>query len=257
MHIIDKVWSKGDGLENEDIANQVGHFAWVLDGATAVIKHDIFTPRWLVEEADKVLAMGAKECHSLQDLMGYYIHNFPQSNECNKLMPEQKPSFAGAIIHVDNNSLEHFHLADCYTILKQDENISILRDEDYAVRSKHDAPTLQPGFYDLSKEEKLDLMIQRRCMMNTPQGYWVGTADGEAFKHIKPQKTTITSDAGIILCSDGFEAAVALGLYSWKDTFVSNLTNIVDHLRTAEKSSTQNLMRMKRSDDATAIKLAI
>lgn len=257
MRIIDKVWSKGDGLENEDIANQVGHFAWVLDGATAVVKHEMFTPRWLVEQADKVFATGAQQSHSLQDLLDFYIHNFPQDDACNQLMPEQRPSFAGAIIHVSDNVLECFHLADCYTVLKQDENITVLRDEDYAVRSKHDAPTLQAGFYDLSKEEKLDRMIQRRRTMNTPEGYWVGTPDGKAFKHVKPERVVITSDTDIILCSDGFEAAIVMGLYDWKGIFNNNLTDTVDQLRMAEKSSTQNLMRMKRSDDATAIKLVL
>ena len=261
LQIIDKVWSKGDGLENEDIAGFHGNFAWVLDGATALVKKpdNPFTPRWLVEEADKVLLSGSKECSSLAGLFSFYQNNFNADDKCKSLAAEEAPSFAMAIIKLDKDFMEYMTFADCYIVLRTPaNNIVFLYDEKWAARDI-DKPQVRERFYKQTKDEQLAQFIAKRRTMNTPEGYWIGTADGQAFRYNQPEKIPFQKGTEILLCSDGFERAINLfSLYTWEQVFNLPLDKIQEKLRQTENldHQKQKWSRSKTSDDATAIKLS-
>ena len=259
MRITDQTWSQGDGVDYEDISNQVGNFAWVLDGATALVKKEgsVYTPRWLVEQADKILAAGAKRSTSIQEISEYYRQNFNPGNEYQFLMPEEKRSFAMALLNVNHFHLEYMCFADCSIILKQQDNITLLQDEKWAARNKGGPPK---EFFAQPKEQQIQSDIIGRRKMNTPEGYWIGTADGEGFRHAAINKRTITDpDTEIIICSDGFERAISFGLYEWSDIFQHKLDEITNQLRKVENHDIdlKQYPRGKKSDDIAAIRLVL
>lgn len=257
LRIIDQVLSTGSKGWCEDIFGQAGNFAWVMDGATALLKHDRYTPKWLVEEADRVFREGAETCDSIKELAKYYQRSFILDEEYKNIAPGAKPSFALSMVMWNGKTLEYTGFADCFTFIRQGNEITKYQEPKWANDNISGPP---PEFFNLPKEEQKQSDLQGRSMMNKPGGYWIGTADGIAFDHVPVIQIEIAENSEILMCSDGFERAVGLfRLYNWEEVFDAKLVDVVTDLRAAESGDPgcQKFPRSSVQDDAVAIKLIL
>lgn len=260
IQLLDTSQSKGDGANFEDIGNQVGRFAWVLDGATALIKKEgnPYTPQWLVQEADKVLAKGAETAQSLQELIDFYLENFNIPADLHGLDRLENPNFAMAIIHASEGFLEYAALADCYIVVNQGNNITTYTEPHWEKITQDIGK--KAFFIEKSEAERLQVYRDIRLTSNLADGYWIGTAKGEGLRHLDIRRMPVAADTQVVLCTDGFERAVSLfGLYDWAGVFATNLDQITDELRQAETRylDKTEYPREKLSDDVYALKLAL
>lgn len=259
MELLDKTWRQGDGKENEDIGNHAGNFAWVLDGATALATREDnpYTPRWLVETADRILSEGAATCRSLRELFDYYCRNFPITEQLRGLAFEDTPNFAMSIIHQDKSRMEYAFFADCYLAIRQNGAITVLTDDVWAELT---GPIADKAFFmKHSREERKKIYHTIRQNGNRTDGYWIGSADGEGFRNTKIYTIDLEDkNTEFILCSDGFERICSLfSDCGWQDIFATKLDKVTDRLRQIEATTGTDAEygREKRSDDVCALKL--
>jgi len=101
-------------------------------------------------------------------------------------------------------------------------------------------------------------------MVNSPDGDWLFAPDIACADHAREARVTALADSPILLASDGFLAlATDYGRYSLEALFDAavkrGLAVLGEELRAVEAADPEGLRypRFKRSDDATALLLAV
>lgn len=114
------------------------------------------------------------------------------------------------------------------------------------------------------REEFLPALRASRNTVNSPGGDWLFAPDIACADHAKELRVTAPADSPILLASDGFLAlATDYGRYSLEALFDAavkrGLAVLGEELRAVEATDPEGLRypRFKRSDDATALLLAL
>ncbi len=114
------------------------------------------------------------------------------------------------------------------------------------------------------REEFLPALRASRNTVNLPRGDWLFAPDAACADHAKELRVTALADSPILLASDGFLAlATDYGRYSLEVLFDAaakgGLAVLGEELRAVEAADPDGLRypRFKRSDDATALLLAL
>ncbi len=114
------------------------------------------------------------------------------------------------------------------------------------------------------REEFLPALRASRNSVNSPGGDWLFAPDIACAGHAKQARAAVLTDSPVLLASDGFLALASdYGRYSPETLFdravERGLAVLGEELRAVEASDPEGLRypRFKRSDDATALLLAL
>jgi hypothetical protein len=114
------------------------------------------------------------------------------------------------------------------------------------------------------RDEFLPALRASRNMVNSPGGDWLFAPDIACADHARELRVTALADSPILLASDGFLAlATDYGRYALEALFDATvkrgLAVLGEELRAVEAADPEGLRypRFKRSDDATALLLAL
>lgn len=269
MKIVDKISSKGDGKVNEDIWGSSGNRFWVIDGVTAKTQKKFYSlvsdAEFLVNNFSNKLVDCCKKNEQIsnKELMHQAMIEVRKGLDKRTFEENEKriqPSFAIAIVKINNELIELDVLSDCYVIIKRREEIFTYTDsriDIIAEKTKKVRKFIAEN--NIKGEGAIQLLTNQkrknRELMNMAGGYWVGTIDGKAFDNMYSKKFLIRDVEGILLCTDGFYKIFEKDICKPRDILEGkiSLKASVNILREYEKNNAEE--GMKVSDDATAMRI--
>lgn len=277
-----RTWvGSGEGRFNEDYAaiREDSGVAMLVDGATGLTKTNLVAGEsdasWFSRElceatlvllGDSATETGDALAHAGRQVADAYLR-MPGAQD---LVREDYPNGSIAIIRWVHNELEVAMLGDCTAVV-------ILRSGEPCVI--HD-PTLDKldsqnyeRMYRYAVENNAtmaearralnDRFIHNRLKMNEPDGYWAADITCRGYGHELVCRFALSDVAGVFACSDGFAAAVAMGVVEDEEQLAHRVlagegTLVGRELRNAEKDdeSCLRVHRSKPSDDATFVAMA-
>lgn len=252
---------------NEDRYGYSGDFAWVIDGATD-LEPDAFLPapsdvQWLVDRVGELLRAAAAEGEHpgardiLQELSGKIGEDMRSLS-----FPDARihPTCSIGLMHVGPDTIELARIGDP-TCIAYGDRITELSTGFFG-RREAQAIELAQGA-DLSDSNSREGILRRR--QNYIRGVFdesVFSGHPEAVLRIQTESLDLGRVKHVLLCTDGFARAVVdYGIFAdWSEllqqVLASGLSSVRDRIRQHEKQ-TQHTAHFKRSDDVTALLLAL
>lgn len=182
-------------------------------------------------------------------------------------------AYASAVMTTpDADGLRFLWFGDCAALLRNASDEFVILGDIMDKRESERARVVQlakpggrgPACSTGVREEFLPALRASRNSVNSPGGDWLFAPDMACADHAKEARATALADSPILLASDGFLAlATDYGRYSLEALFDAaakrGLAVLGEELRGVEAADPEGLRypRFKRSDDATALLLAL
>lgn len=274
-----RTWTgSGVGRFNEDYAvldAAVGH-AVLVDGATGLTKANLVAGEsdasWFARElatrtaallADTEKRTAVALAQAGKDVATDYLQ-LPGALTLNR---EDLPNGSVAVLRWSSTQLEVTMLGDCTAVVilrdgsdvvVHDATLDALDQQNYARMyryAKRNHATMAEARRAVNNH-----FIANRLKMNEPGGYWAADITCRGYGHELVRRFALDEVAGVFACSDGFIAAVDMGVCDDAATVARRVLagegeQLADALREAEQDDAGCLRvhRSKTSDDATYV----
>lgn len=264
---IETISDQGEGVWNEDMVGYNAYAYWVLDGATPIEEKFVFSAegdthflvREFSRELERMPERGSDENAALLKRAAASLRDRIVIPQGYKQDTVHEPGFAMSIVRIDAAGIQISILSDCYVVLNTKAGIEVYTDERIeriAQRTRMVQSVIEREKVgrETAKELLREQIRNNRKLMNTEEGYWVGTLDGIAFSHMKEKRRSLSGVTDILLCSDGFFKAFQCGAVALEAFFdrKPGLKTVMRQLREYEEK-TRQVSALKGSDDASAI----
>jgi hypothetical protein len=256
---------------NEDWAGVLAPgLAVVLDGLSAPdgtgtgCRHG--TPWYVSQLGPRLLALAADPARSLADALAEAIQQVASLHPGCDLTHPGTPSATMVLLRAHDEGADYLALADAVLLLDTVDGLKVVSDErvNQLAGKEREAANRVPTSSALKLRRRAQLTRALRRTRNRPGGYWVAAADpqaaNQALTGTLPSKTLRRA----VLLSDGASRLVdPFGLATWEELLALVDENGPDELlrqvRAAEAVDPEGRQwpRTKRSDDATAVYLAL
>ncbi|WP_138420796.1 protein phosphatase 2C domain-containing protein [Aquibacillus sediminis] len=263
---------KGNGAHNEDVAGSFANVAWVIDGATPLFPNHPITGDndvvWIVQQLQDCLPNFINDSDTLATIITDALQFVRE--EAFKLNPNldcsnayELPTFTIAMVRWANQKLEYYVLGDSGIFVKSQGKVSYFTDQrldrfsqqQEVVMKEIKASTLDP---DEKESKMLDTLQQTRKLLNTPEGYSIGSLDAKGIPHGYTGNVPLDDGAKVLCFSDGF--ARLFELYhatDWKmiELDVGSIKDYIDQIRQIETNdhTCTKYPRAKQQDDLTVM----
>jgi hypothetical protein len=257
---------------NEDWAGVLAPgLAVVLDGLSAPdgtgtgCRHG--TPWFVSQLGPRVLAQAADPARGLVDALAEAIQQVASLHPGCDLKHPGTPSATMVLLRAhDDEGADYLALADATLLLDTSEGLKVVSDErvNQLAGKEREAANRVPTGSALKLRRRAQLTRALRRARNRPGGYWVAAADptaaSQALTGSLPSKTLHRA----VLLSDGASRLVEpFGLATWEELLAlldeNGPEELLRQVRAAEAVDPEGRQwpRTKRSDDATAVYLAL
>lgn len=272
---IEKVSAKGLKETNEDSLYCDSKIAFVIDGASSLIKlNGLPSARWIVDKFMKYIIESYEYSNNLKQLIRKILKQLKIDYIKEYNLPEDRvywPSASASIIIVRKNYLEYIVLGDAPLILypKEGEPL-IIRDKklielDKKVISFIYRNILKGMKFSEAYKKSLPLLITHRRKVCKPNGYSAISLDESCINYSQYGKIEIDKLKYIIMSTDGFIRIVDVFKYVedynklLKEALTKGLAYLLVKLRELEYKDIECLLypRLSISDDATAMLLKL
>ena len=277
-HSQTRTWTgSGAGRINEDYAVIHDDGCTVLvDGATGLTKANLIAGEtdasWYARElAQRTAALlddpTLPTAQALRQAGAAVADEYLRLPGAKQLRREDLPNGSVAILRWTSDELEVTMLGDCTAVVTfADGSASVVHD---ATLDELDQQNYERMFRYATQNHATmaqarkalnDRFIENRLKMNEPGGYWAADATCRGFGHELVERFSLTQVTGAFACSDGFVAAVEMGVVPdapslAQDVLAGRGEQVAAALRAAEQADA-DLMRVHRSkisDDATYV----
>lgn len=261
---------KGTGKFNEDIVGFYKNVTWVIDGATSIFpktylsdeKNDVV---WIVEQVENWLPHFIDDDLTLEEILSKTMEQVrEEAYRINPQLEEVKgyelPSFTVVMIRQIGQRLQYFLLGDSGFIIKSKDKIEHFTDErlqQFNDRNKKVMEQLKASV-SLKDPKLLKVLQEQRKLMNTEEGYWIGSIDGKGISRGITGEITLKGNTRILCFSDGYSRifdlfhAIDINDFSLEEAFVDKTIRQIREIE--EKDSNSSLYpRPKKSDDLSVI----
>ena len=260
---------------NEDAFGGSDHAALVLDGATMLGDGLMPGPSdaaWIAQFGARRLIAHLKEEEpkkALKLALGDAEKSFQALRRAEPVEQWQVPCASMMLVAAHEKGLEFLYLGDCGVLVEQPEGVMVIGEtlEKRADEARRAAllakeKNLAPAS-GLRQPEFLRHLRVARNRVNSGT-YWLFSPDKRAASHAKRRIMMVEKGAHLLLASDGFLALASdYGAYDAPGLFraakTKGLKALGDELRAIEDADAlgEKFARFKKSDDATALLLAV
>jgi hypothetical protein len=176
------------------------------------------------------------------------------------------PSATMVLLRVRDEGADYLALADAVLLLDTADGLQVVSDErvNQLAGKEREAANRVPAGSALKLRRRAQLTRALRRARNRPGGYWVAAADPEAARQAVTGMVPGRSLRRAVLLSDGASRLVdPFGLATWEELVEllaeSGPDELLRQVRAAEAVDPEGRQwpRTKRSDDATAVYLAM
>lgn len=277
-----RTWAgSGAGRINEDYAvldAGAGH-AVLVDGATGLTKANLVAGEsdasWFARElatrtAELLADSETRTAEALAQAGKDVAADYLQLPGALTLKREDLPNGSVAILRWSSTQLEVSMLGDCTAVVLlrdgsdvvvHDAALDALDQQNYARMyryAKRNHQTMAEARRAVNNH-----FIANRLKMNEPGGYWAADIICRGYGHELVRRFPLEEVAGVFACSDGFIAAVDMGVCADAPTVARRVLagggeQLADALRDAEQDDAGCLRvhRSKTSDDATYVAIS-
>ncbi|WP_280769726.1 protein phosphatase 2C domain-containing protein [Salipaludibacillus daqingensis] len=263
---------KGTGKFNEDAVGLAENIAWVIDGATSIfptsyLSHEKNDIVWIVEQVEKWFPTFIDHALSLEEILKKTMEQVrEEALKTNPHIREAKgyelPTFTVVLLRQIEDKLEYFILGDSGLMIESENTIKHLTDtrlEEFNDRNKKAFDELK-GNYKLDDPKVLKVLQNQRKLLNTEEGYWIGSIDGRGISHGIKGEMKLNKKTRVLCFSDGFSRIFDLFHVIDIDDFsldVDFVKDTIQQIRTIEKDDSEctTYPRPKKSDDLSVILL--
>lgn len=258
---------QGIGEINEDIFGGKGKRFWVFDGATPVSGNryysDVSDAHYIVNLFNEMMIeLDTGKDSNIDLLIRCKDEILSKVINIKNVPDDEQPSFALAIVNIEEDEIELTVLSDCYVLLIGSEKVKVITDTRINVVAERSKRLLneietQEVTEEVARKQLKDQYKKNRKLMNKEGGYFVGTFDGKGFSQALNISVSKREVEKVLICTDGFFKAFELNLVSFEGLLRNEATldDIIIRLRKYEKNITKTLT--KKMDDATAIMINI
>lgn len=259
---------KGDGEYNEDIVGYHQDTYWVIDGATGLFENTYIDDKndvvWMVNMLNNYLPRYVDDTKSLGDILkdalrGIYEVALDKRPNISKIEGYKLPTFAITLFRFNRlkspKEFEYLILGDCSIIFSVDGGVEYETDkgiERFRLINKEKTKLFEG---DVDKHTKIkDVYRGTRKLLNTPEGYYIGSIDGKGVDKAVVGSRTYTK-IKVLAFTDGFLGAFNQQFTSDKNLSLNIIRGKINDLRNEEsylKSMSEDSVR-KISDDLTLI----
>ena len=253
-----RVQFEGDAHVQEDSCGFNGPNAWIIDGATSLLKPlDLpaaSDPQWLAQQLSAILGqVSANSANSdgdgVRSLLAEALAAIDFAGT--PLVGAEKvrfPSAAVSVAQLTSRGVEIASLADCSVVVRTDDGgTHLVRAELADSRVPVNAPDSDP-------EQRLRRLREDRELRNTPGRLWVARREPEAANHA--HVVQLGQPEIMVMASDGAWRAVDLGLVSGPEEFLARTSTTVDALGLMHELRLHQGRIGEVADDATVLTLA-
>ena len=276
----------GEGRVNEDFAviREDSGCAVLVDGATGLTKVNLIAgesdaswyARELCERTVDLLGAttqdegGMPTTTAMDDAAQGVAADYLRLPGAADLTREDLPNGSVAVLRWDGDQLEVTMLGDCTAaVAMRDGSVCVVHDatldaldqENYERMYRH---AVEHGTTMAQARRALnDRFIANRLKMNEPGGYWAADITCRGFGNELVERFPMQEVAGVFACSDGFVAAVEMGVVGDAEelalrTLAGEGQRLAKELRAAERADAElwRVHRSKIGDDATYVAIA-
>jgi hypothetical protein len=279
LELVDSLSIPGDPAKpNEDSFVAVPYLAAVFDGATGLgerLMPGISDAQWIAQFGARRLRAHAEEGEGgLRDWLRAAAADAEKSFKAlRRRAPVENYEIAYAsamIIAPRDDGLDLLWFGDCAALLRDPSGALTMLGDTIDKREGERARVgrlVKPGRGPAAagvRDEFLPALRASRNVVNTPGGDWLFAPDESCADHAKEAHVAVRVDSLVLVASDGFLALVSdYERYTPETLFAAaerhGLAPLGDELRSIEAADPDGLRypRFKRSDDATALLLAL
>lgn len=261
---------KGTGKYNEDAVGFFGNVAWAIDGATSIFpnsylsheKNDII---WIVEHVEKWLPSFIDNQLSLEEILRKTMEQvraeaYSKNNQLDEVRGYELPTFTVVLIRQIDQRLEYYILGDSGLLIESENKIKHLTDnrlQEFSDRNKKVINQLQ-GNFKLDDPKVLKVLQEQRKLLNTEEGYWIGSIDGRGISQGIKGEMKVNEKTRILCFTDGYSRIFDLFHFvDIKDVSlaVDFIKNTINQIRSIEMEDRECSIypRPKISDDLSVI----
>lgn len=253
----------GSGVTNEDVWGMSGNFFWVIDGVTGLvpnrltIRKDTTDSAIFATEVSSQMKIHAHTSTSPSDLLERAISTSPSREIIERRFTRDlhyQPSFTIAIVYIASPWVHVAVLGDCFVHAKIATRVLTMTDRrvERVARATAQArkEAIARGAEDSLVADAVRAQVHlNRMRMNTPGGYFVGTADRKGIYFVRIWRLSCDTTNSLILCTDGFQERL-------QDQDISVILTGEMELGQYFKPPTPDNRGVKAIDDATALRLS-
>ena len=270
--------TSASGRVNEDRAGAANDLAWVIDGATDVVKDPLTGAAtdadWIAGRLDAVFAaLSATPPANLSLLPDLAAARLASEFDCEaKRAPIGKtehPSASAIVVRACDTGLDYVCVGDCTLLVEGLSGFVRVGVDESAAGDPQLAKALAAlhashgGLRAEAARARIWPWIQAgRAAMNEPDGYGVFSITPTPRHFVRTGQIAMPADGHLLLASDGLMRLVdVFRLYSAPSLFavarIEGLTPLMRLLRTVEREDVHGHQypRAKSSDDATGLLL--
>lgn len=269
-------FSRSGALYNEDIYEANPNYAFVLDGATGLLKEKVSDmetdAQWYVHEWRNYLI------HNIMDNSKTLVQiikegilliskKYLQFEGADKVV--SRPSSGISLFRVINNKLQYFLLGDCSQIItKTDESIIHMQIQDLPRLDGINLDRMVKVAHENGISKTIDarplinnFLVETRLSQNTDKGYWILSDNPDAADHALTGETDFSEVQQVICLSDGYSQIYdTFKIYSVEkfaeligaSNNLSEVHNVLWNLQEKDKYCIK-YPRFKLRDDATIV----
>jgi hypothetical protein len=279
LELVESLSIPGDAARpNEDSFSHTGRAAAVFDGTTGL--GELLMPgrsdaQWIAQFGARRFRAHAESGEgSIRDWLRAAAADAEKSYRAlrkREPIENYEVAYASAVMATpDAGGLRVLWFDDCAALLRNGNGEFAIIGDTMDKRESERARVVRlakPGRGPAAagvRDEFLPALRASRNMVNSPGGDWLFAPDIACADHARELRVTALADSPILLASDGFLAlATDYGRYALEALFDATvkrgLAVLGEELRAVEAADPEGLRypRFKRSDDATALLLAL
>ncbi|MFT8872848.1 MAG: hypothetical protein ABF868_11230 [Sporolactobacillus sp.] len=266
---------KGSAPANEDAVGGCDGTYWIIDGATSVFEptHYFGTDSdvvWLVQHLSAALTACVASKQSLAESLAQALSLVRADaaglfKKTATVEPFRLPSFTIVMVREHGHVLDYYLLGDCGLFVSGGKRPMFLTDErlkQMTDASHRAAATIAADSLGDKRERLYDVLRGHRRLMNTPEGYWIGSLDGTGVPYGLTGTAPLGTASRVLICCDGFLRLFDLfQQHDWRARLFDRapLVAAVSRLRTLESEDRdcRRFPRNKVSDDVTVQLLTV
>lgn len=245
---------KGSPAVNEDLIGYSKNYYWLMDGVTDLFNFPFFNVQsdahHLVHRIHDILPSKLDEQKSLVRIMTETMKELtPYLGQYPDIPTYKFPTFTIVFVRYNENGvLEYLILGDSSLIIEGEKILTDVRLEEY---NRKNNPVQKDKETRLEKRSRLE---KTRKLLNTEEGYWIGSMDAKGFEHAITGTLELKDNQRIILCSDGFSNYFENQESLLQFSFTSeNIVHVLQEIM--KKSEQESSAQLKKRDDLSLLVL--